>query len=253
MIKVLTTMLLLVLVSLEFVISNPIEDGLVVYFTFDEGKGKTITDFSGMGNDADIKGNVEWVEGKYDKGMQFDAKASYAEVSAGIIDQLEAVTITAWVKIEKMPTTHSYNIAGISRGAGTGLYVELYAVNLSAWQCFPNNTNASVPYVANFNEWHHIAGIYSGKEILLYIDGEHKAKGAAGDLPDTFTFPFRISGDHPETDTWGGSLNGVIDEVRLYGRVLSPDEIKTTMSQLNVSVSLLDSLSSTWSKIKTQY
>jgi hypothetical protein len=231
-------------------VSGDVQEGLVAYFKFDEGKGKMLTDSSGLGNDADIKGNVDWVEGKYDKGLKFDGKASYAEISPGTVGTFESVTMTAWVKVEKMPSTNSYNICGMSSGAGMGFYLELYNVNLAAWQCGPN-MNASLPYVATFSEWHHVAAVYTGQEIRLYIDGQEKAKKPGTALPIVTAMPFRISGDHSEVNTWGGSLDGVIDEVRLYNRALGADEIKEAMEpDKGTAVTPLGRLSTTWGKAK---
>ena len=114
-------------------VSGDIQEGLVAYFQFEEGNGDELDDSSGLGNNATISGDVEWVEGKYDKGMQFDGESSYVDIPPGTVGPFEAVTITAWVKLVKMPTTYSYNIAGMSTGPGSGLYVELYNVNLAAW------------------------------------------------------------------------------------------------------------------------
>ena len=48
-------------------------EGLVVYFTFDNVKGKTITDDSGNGLDADIIANTEIVKGKYGDAIRITA------------------------------------------------------------------------------------------------------------------------------------------------------------------------------------
>jgi beta-galactosidase len=232
-------------------VSGDIQEGLVAYFQFEEGDGDELDDSSGLGNNASISGDVEWVEGKYDKGMQFDGESSYAEIPPGTVGPFEAVTMTAWVKLAKMPSTNSYNITGMTTGPGSGLYVELYSVALAAWQCQPNNTNASIPYPTMFDEWHHLTGVYNGADIILYIDGEEKAKGAGATLPDVTSLPFRISGDHSELANWAGSIDGVVDEVRLYGRALEPDEVKDAMeSAEGKAVTLAGKLSTTWGEAK---
>ena len=231
--------------------SGDIQEGLVAYFQFEEGDGDELDDSSGLGNNASISGDVEWVEGKYDKGLEFDGESSYADIPPGTVGPFVAVTMTAWVKLAKMPSTNSYNIVGMTTGPGSGLYLELYSVALAAWQCQPNNTNASTPYPTTFDEWHHLAGVYNGADIILYIDGEEKAKGARDTLPDVTSLPFRISGNHSEQDNWAGSISGVVDEVRLYDRVLEPDEVKDSMeSELSKSVTLSGKLSTTWGEVK---
>ena len=158
--------------------------------------------------------------------------------------------MTAWIKIAEMPSTHSYNITGMSNGAGNGFYLELYNVNLTAWQCGPN-LNAGAPYVADFIEWHHVAAVYSGEDIRVYIDGEEIANAPGTTLPGVVAAPFRISGDHSEVANWGGSINGVIDEVRLYNRALEADEIVDTMEPGEVAMGApAGKLPTAWAKVK---
>ncbi|MGQ9609832.1 MAG: LamG domain-containing protein [bacterium] len=245
--------LLMILMALLFNrVNADINEGLKAYFKFEKDDKKTLTDSSGSNNHANIIGDVKWVDGKYGKGMQFDGKSSHADIPAGTFDAFDAITITAWLKISKMPSSHSYNIAGLTTGPGAGMYLELYTVNLAAWQCQPNNTNASFAYPGTFDEWHHVGAIYDGSKILLYIDGEQKAQGAGAKLPSVISYPFRISGDHTEQAQWGGSIDGVIDEVRLYERSLSADEMRATMEESGnkFSVASTGKLPITWAKIK---
>lgn len=77
------------------------------------------------------------------------------------------------------------------------------------------------PYSAN--SWHHMAAVYhaSGKGMVLYLDGE---EAAALEVPVTMgaTFPWRVRvGADSENQC---KLAGVIDELRVYDRALSPQE-----------------------------
>ena len=42
-------------------------EGLVVYFAFEEGAGKTVKDLSGNGQDGKLEGDTSWGDGKYGK------------------------------------------------------------------------------------------------------------------------------------------------------------------------------------------
>lgn len=227
------------------------EEGPVVYLKFDEGQGNVVRDKSGSGNDADISGKVEWVDGVEGLGLKFDGENSYAQVPPGVLGTFKEATVMAWVKIEKKPAVHSYNIAGMTTGPGAGWYLELYLNgNLTAWQCGPN-MNATTPYPPDFDSWHHVAGVYTGGEIRIYVDGEEKVKAGGTALPNVSSMPFRISGDHPETANWGGSINGVVDEVKLYDRALEPDEIKEAMKpSVGQPVRPIGKIATVWGAIK---
>ncbi|MFC1755575.1 LamG domain-containing protein, partial [Thermoproteota archaeon] len=87
------------------------------------------------------------------------------------------------------------------------------------------NTSA----VINFNEWHHISVTQDGSQVRLYVDGiEETISGTnSGDWWDDIVGEnaARIaSSDFPETDH-DTYFNGTIDEVRIYNRSLSPDQI----------------------------
>jgi len=251
--EVLTLVLLFVFGSLiSSQVSGEEEEGLLVYFKFEDGSGKDLADASGLEHDGEITGDVEWVEGKFDKGLQFDGEASHATVPAGELDTFEAATMTLWLKVFNMPSTNSYNIVGMSSGSGAGFYLELYDGTLAAWQCGPN-MNATFGYTA-IDEWHHVAAVYTGTDILIYVDGEQKAKAAGTALPDVKGMPLMISGNHSEAAGYGGSLDGVVDELRIYNRVLEADEIMDTLEESmgDTAVAPVDKLTTTWAEVKSE-
>jgi len=51
------------------VVDARLDEDLVLYYTFDEGKGDTVKDASQNKNDGVIKGNSKWVDGKFDKAL----------------------------------------------------------------------------------------------------------------------------------------------------------------------------------------
>lgn len=55
-------------------VSAKLEKDLVVYFTFDNVKGKKILDDSDNGLDAEVVANVDFVEGKYGNAMHIAAE-----------------------------------------------------------------------------------------------------------------------------------------------------------------------------------
>ena len=82
--------------------------------------------------------------------------------------------------------------------------------------------NADGVTVVGFDEWHHVAATFDGTNVVLYLDG-------AVEAANTTEFPIAENGLNTEigrnpesTDrTW----DGLIDEVLIYNRALSEDEI----------------------------
>lgn len=100
------------------------------------------------------------------------------------------------------------------------------------------------------NTWYHI--IYTcdteANELKLYINGEFVEEGASGGTPQNFD-ERRIGSEHD-----GRWLTGMVDEVRIYDRILSEDEIlknsKATSNTLAVEVE--DKLAIIWASIKSE-
>ena len=71
-------------------------DDLVGYWPLDEGDGDGAEDRSGKGNDGEIMGNVEWVDGKFGSGLEFFGSAG----STFIVQDSESLKITDSLTIE---------------------------------------------------------------------------------------------------------------------------------------------------------
>ena len=55
---------------------------LLLYLSFNEGKGKAMEDLSPHGNDAELVGDADWVDGKFGKALAFgQAKVKLALLS----------------------------------------------------------------------------------------------------------------------------------------------------------------------------
>jgi beta-galactosidase len=78
----------------------------------------------------------------------------------------------------------------------------------------------------NDGRWHHVAGIYDGQRLRLYVDGELDA------LAPVLTSPrIHTSKDHVLIGTNAGiqpscEWNGLIDDLRIYNYALPPEDIK---------------------------
>ncbi|MBC8232975.1 hypothetical protein H8E77_25815, partial [bacterium] len=72
------------------------DDDLLLYLPCNEGKGDTVKDLSKNGNDGEIVGEVDWVDGKYGKALEFgeqgEVKAPYIPLND------KSFTVCLWVK-----------------------------------------------------------------------------------------------------------------------------------------------------------
>ena len=197
-------------------------EGLRGCWSFDEGKG-TIGENAVGGNLAIVSPDLKWVEGKRGKAIQYDGE-NYVVVPHDDFFNAATFTICAWVKLEQ---TYNYHyiiwkdgIKWPEEGPGrrTDIWVEMTGPVTVMWN-YEDRLDGKK--IVTDNKWHHVAEVYDGKSIKLYIDGALDGEAQpSGKLP-TNQLPMWI-GARPG----GVAAKGIIDEVRFYDRALSEEQIK---------------------------
>jgi chitodextrinase len=215
------------------------------YWAFNEGAGTTASDSSGNGNTGTIY-NAAWTTSADSSGaLAFDGSTSYVAIAnSQSLDPTSQLTVEAWVKPQTLLDTqkmivdkasaYTLGIIGgeVSFGvSGPGLAVTSSGAGLAA------------------GAWYHIAGVYDGASIRVYVNGEEKgAQNASGAIAATSS-GVTIGRRGESSSLW---FQGAIDEVRIHARALSPSEFVLppaagvppstgpTPPQCSVSESLLD-------------
>jgi len=219
------------------ILDNPYIDayssdyGLVLYLPFEEGTGTSVYDESPYGNDGTVYGTLSgtvygasWVDGKYGKALSFDVSDYVKVPHDDSLDLSAEFTISAWFK-----TTV------VSGYRGLVSYDDETVDNNISYMIYLPNSNAIRGRIADGSaskyvtvsgtsdgEWHHVVFVVTSDQILLYVDG------SLGDSTPRTINP-RISPDNTlkvgryrTMDSW----DGLIDEVRIYNRVLNEEEIQ---------------------------
>ena len=102
-------------------------------------------------------------------------------------------------------------------------------------------------------KWYHIAGTFDSslgsKNLKIYIDGELALEAGMNEAPIAHATTLDIGWIHDLKDSF---FSGMIDEVAIYRRVLSQDEIKKDMTQGPIaSVAPSEKLTTAWGKVKS--
>jgi glucose/arabinose dehydrogenase/PKD repeat protein len=209
---------------------DPTNPGLVGAYSFDEANGGTLYDLSGSGNDGTVSGAAWTGSGKHGGGLLFDGVNDVVTVAdANALDFTNAFTLEAWV----YPTAFGSNWRTvIFKERPGGMLYSIYAfnkrINLPMAQAHLNGAeqNANGSAALPLNAWSHLASTYDGSTLRFYVNGiQVGTKAVTGSLVNTAN-PLRIGGN----SIWNEYFQGQIDDVRLYNRVLSADEIGTDMS-----------------------
>lgn len=113
-----------------------------------------------------------------------------------------------------------------------------------------------VPSDMRDKTWHHIVATSDSKSVKLYLDG--KIVNPPGLLPPAFQFHFKGVNDEDlrigcaKNKPQYAFKNGSIDEVAIWSRVLSEDEIRSAMQRFLLAVSPKHKIATTWGNIKRE-
>lgn len=244
----------LVFAMIPFAMSDDFTDGLVFYHAYNEGDGNTAKDLSGNGHDGVIE-KPNWVDGKFGKALEFAGSGSGTYVTIENTETLNVDTCTfmAWVYSESWDGTRQIvgkSVHGGCSGRGQyGLFSEGGTFKLRfETQEGRADINADLPAT---NEWLHVAFTNDGDMASLYINGEIIAEGEIPGALNTIADPLRIAQD---CDRPNNVFMGMIDEVRLWNRALSTDDINA-LKDLDATATPVDplgKLSTTWGSLKSK-
>jgi len=202
-----------------------LDDGLVLYLPLSEGYGDRVWDRSQGQNNGTVYG-ATWVDGKYGKALSFDGVDDYAEVPDSPSLRIGTpFSISMWtyrtksdinVLITKKVTGNRYNYYTYHEAEYLRFFIADTDLNFYTCSVVEPSKNA----------WHHLTFVWDGTTMHIYIDGVLANSVYVG----TITLN-DASGYNLFIGTWAADyaapFGGIIDEVCIYNRALSPEEIRT--------------------------
>ncbi len=203
--------------------------GLVAYWKLDEASGLTAADSSGYGNDGTLMNmaGTEWTAGFVDGALRFDGNDQYVDFGSDESLWLTGeATISAWVKMEPANEDAYMGIAGkiVVDPSYNGFSLVRHSSNVfRMWVGHDGaleNVSSDVTY--NDTDWHHVVGVCQGGINHLYVDGVKQAGEAAVELG--FSRDYALIGKQYSDRDYRYWV-GTIDDVRIYYRALSEQEI----------------------------
>ncbi|MCD6371457.1 MAG: LamG domain-containing protein [Candidatus Aenigmarchaeota archaeon] len=205
-------------------VSNSGNGSLVLSLSFEEGSGDKVFDSSGRGNHGIVHGTPMWVNSKFGEAIQFDGDNDYVEINNLDVNTSPGAktTVSFWMYW-----------SGTDNDMPLG-WVQPYDLWLRSG-CFGFNTGESnvlgISSDGLANRWVHVVAIFyngvpSPSTVELWIDGE---KQEISDCLGT-TSASRSVTSTLHIGKWaytsGYYFSGIIDEVQIYNRALTEEEIK---------------------------
>lgn len=197
---------------------------LLGLWKFDESSGLRASDSSGNGNDGVLHGNAMWTsQGKIGGAIELDGDGDYVEVTnESNFDITKQITTALWVKVNKFDKPFE---SIVSKGATDGwLISRSHSTPTVEFVC---KGLRPLPYVVgktpiDDGKWHHLAGVYDGSKLRLYIDGKLDASRKAWGTIVTNDYSVYIGDRSQQRSRY---FNGSIDDVRIYNYALTADEV----------------------------
>ncbi len=215
-------------------------EGRLAHWAMDEIVGGKVADLSGHGHDAVVKAEgvlPQLAEGIIGKAMKFvRSERQWLEVPySPQLDAPAQITVMAWVKVAERNKAyavvcHKGDKSGPPPWPGWRLRVfwtrAVFQIGTPDGKEF---TAASERWDVMPGKWAHIAGTYDGRAVRIYVNGvlRGQADAPGGIAPRKQAI---IIGNYIGRKN-AYPMDGLIDDVRIYGRALSADEIVAAASE----------------------
>jgi hypothetical protein len=210
--------------------------GPVGWWKLDESGGTTAANAAGASLAGQFHGAPRWApdQGRQQGAVEFGPASGWIECTESADLYLrDSVAVAVWMK------TRAGEKGGVllAKGASWRLQRSGGKGEVEFTLTGPQTSGASKgkpPRVVckqalNDGQWHHLVATYDGKRIALYVDGvEADAVTASGTLALN-NLPVTLG---ENAASRGRPWNGWLDDVRLYDRGLSPQEVRMLWTEV---------------------
>jgi len=243
------------------------DPSLLAWWKLDEAKSSFAADYSGNDYYGTLTGSPQWADGYLDSALTFNGATDYVDFGTpAALYQPKTYTYCAWFKVAKDIAGNSGAQYLLCLGSRSDLVLgveDAVGVNgdlsLHYYDTAPGFHAVSVGQTAwRAGEWHMVAATKDATGHKIYLDGVLR-NSDTNTRDDNYATTRMISiGARGWTNPKIAFFNGTIDDVRIYSRALSADEIKQTMRgdaliawnpqpQSAATLDIRDATSLTWS------
>jgi len=207
-----------------------VSKGLVSFWTFDKANidGISVIDVFGE-NDGTMMGDPKVVDGEVGQALEFDGDDYVDFGTPESLNMKPPLTVAMY--INNNDESASFIWQGGEKGGSTKNYIYVRpdgGLNVGQWPPGGGDLNSPAGLLEKRGTWYYITAVFDDK-YLLYVDGSLKAE-----------FPSEVySGPNPSGWLLGTRLFpanaayyfiGLVDELGVYNRALSVDEINQNMN-----------------------
>jgi hypothetical protein len=195
---------------------------LVGHWDFAKLHGQWVLDASGHHHAGFLTVPMRTVPGKLGTALELTG-AGYVEIgTAPDLNLTDGMTLALWVN----PRTKG-SMRLIDKGPAGGASAYLLDTNPANNLRVITNLNAmSNPVELPQNQWSHVAATYDGQALRLYLNGKLLQEVKATGTLSATDLPLRLGAD----STGYSRFVGLMEDVRVYRRALSAEELAGVMA-----------------------
>jgi hypothetical protein len=212
--------------------------GLLLYLPFDETEaGAIAVDASGNGHDGTPSvdpplpsPSTPAVGFDNPRCLAFNGGAQLIDLGNPAALNVEGeLTVSAWIRPTALDGYRNIVAHGYRQTPGQEVVLRISDAyyEFLTWNGFMENHQARAPVPeGDIDNWHHLTGVFDGSRYRLYRDGVLLSEQADTFGPSAMDAPWAIGGRSITVPEDPRPFEGFIDEVRVYARALSGDEVR---------------------------
>jgi hypothetical protein len=203
---------------------DPSTSGLVGWWKLNESGGLQARDSSGNGYHGTLVGKPTWRRegGAIGGALEFDGTGDYVVIgNQRQFDITDEITVAAWIKVNRFDRNWQAIVGKGDLSWRIARDRDRDCLQF-AFNSVPNEQLLKGQIIVTDGQWHHVAGVYDGRQMSLYIDGQLDVSQATTTNIPVSDKPVYIG---ENSQARGRYWNGRISDVRVYRRALTPQEI----------------------------
>ena len=168
--------------------------------------------------------------------LDFDGSSSYVSFDQSVIYGKSEFTIELWVMPDDVPTSTYSSLIGENDCVEFGFYNGQIHAWLEGTESGGSHVTTSISVGSDLETWegtwHHLALVADGSNVIIYADGEeiNNSAFAVNDFRSSGT-QYNLSIGAFAYSTFPYYFDGSLDEVRIWDKALSADDIRMAMCQ----------------------